>query len=56
VHLFLHFKLANDEQIKDHLSNKLIEVKEQHEQKRVIIAKLENALSDRRHEIEIKDI
>lgn len=40
VHLYLHFKLANDEQIKDHLSSKLIAAQDEINKNRVAMSNL----------------
>lgn len=51
IHLFLHFKLANDEQIKDHLSSKLMMAQEEISKNRAAMSNLENTLSQRMMEI-----
>jgi hypothetical protein len=47
--------LANDEQIKDYLSSKLLQANQEIEQNRNVISNMQAALSERMKELEQKD-
>ena len=47
--------MANDEQIKDHLSYKLLQANQDNEQNRHVISNMQNALSERMKELEQKE-
>ncbi len=52
VHLYLHFKLASDEQLKEHLSSKYLAAAEELARARALVSNLENTLSQRNYEFE----
>ena len=52
VHLYLHFKLASDEQLKDHLAAKFLSASEELAKAKSLISNLENTLSQRNYEFE----
>lgn len=56
VLLFLHFKLANDEQIKEHLSAKLLISQTELEEHKLTISKMEEVLSDKTRELDRKNM
>ena len=56
VHLFLHFRLANDEQVKEHLSGKLLSANSELEEQKHLISRMESTLSERMRELERKNL